>query len=499
MSGVRSFTRYFLIPAIFALPGTTQATIDLGPGITKLIQPTPIVDAALQRQVRLDIGYSSGSRVGVAGSSFLAELAGAAPDINGMAKPDELNLVRAVSNAVNTHPSVRQTIDFLSQSGDFIDVAKAGYYPQVRGGVSTEHNSRDLDRYDARTLHRWTVSASQMLYDFGEVASAVSGAEAERAAARARVLLSIDQVSRETSYAFIELQRYQALQTIAEAQVAGVSAIADLAHERRVKGASTLSDELQAQSREEAARATLLDMKAQADQWRHSIRYLTGLSNIEGLSADLPPTFQQSCQGDVPQWGILPEVLVAEAERAVALADLEHASAQSLPTLTLEGSVSRALNATPRTGSKNDASAMLNFSMPFYQGGSMQAQKRAASHALNAADAAGNHARLTASQSLVEARSREQGYRQRIDLLEQRIDSIHLTRDLYREQYLQLGTRSLLDLLNAEQEYHQASFEKTNNEHDMRRMQIDCLYNSGRLREVLDLNDTAVAGVEIMP
>src|SRR5690625_6430528 len=105
----------------------------------------------------------------------------------------------------------------------------------------------------------------------------------------------------------------------------------------------------------------------------------------------------------------------------------------------------------------------------------MQAQKRADAHALNAAGAAGNHARLTVSQGLLEAQSRARGYRQRIGLLAQRINSIQMTRDLYQEQYLELGTRSLLDLLNAEQEYHQANLEKTNNEHDMRRMQIDCL------------------------
>lgn len=493
MSGVKSLKSVCLFTTAFVLFASTQALADFGPGITQLVQPTPLVRAVFEGQLRQDIYHD--------GALSPAQLVGlnAKHDKNEKAETEELDLVQAVTSAVNTHPSIRQAVDFLSHSGEFVQVAKAGYYPQVRGGVSTEHNNRDLDRYDARTLHRWTVSASQMLYDFGEVASAVSGAEAGRAAARARVLLSIDQVARETSYAFIELQRYQALSSIAEDQVAGVAAIADLARERRLMGASALSDELQAQSREEAARATLLDMQAQVDRWRHNVLYLTALNELEGLSPDVPPTFQLACQSSVPEWGILPEVLVAEAERAVALAELEQAGAQALPTLSLEVSLGRVLNATPSTGSKNDASVMLNLSMPFYQGGSMQAQKRAAGYALSAADAAGNHARLTASQNLVEARSRAQGFSQRISLLSQRVSSIEMTRDLYSEQYLELGTRTLLDLLNAEQEYHHANIERTNNEHDLRRMLIDCLYNSGRIREVFNLNGTTIAEVEVMP
>src|SRR5690606_35992427 len=143
--------------------------------------------------------------------------------------------------------------------------------------------------------------------------------------------------------------------------------------------------------------------------------------------------------------------------------------------------------------------AMLNFSMPFYQGGATRAQKRAARSALGAAEAAANSARLSASQNLIEARNRTSGFQQRIGALAERIASILLTRDLYREQYLSLGTRTLLDLLNAEQEYHQARFENANNIHDMRRMQVDCLYNSGRMREAFALNKIDIAGTQITP
>jgi adhesin transport system outer membrane protein len=54
-------------------------------------------------------------------------------------------------------------------------------------------------------------------------------------------------------------------------------------------------------------------------------------------------------------------------------------------------------------------------------------------------------------------------------------------------------------LLNAEQEIHQSRFDLANTVADMRRLQIDCLYNSGGLRRAFRLDDSTVQGVRILP
>ena len=78
-------------------------------------------------------------------------------------------------------------------------------------------------------------------------------------------------------------------------------------------------------------------------------------------------------------------------------------------------------------------------------------------------------------------------------MIDERIASIKTTRDLYREQYLQLGTRSLLDLLNAEQEYHSASFDRVESTYEVQRLAVECLYQSGRMGQVFDLPAPVVA------
>ncbi|ERM02995.1 hypothetical protein Q644_13800 [Brucella intermedia 229E] len=79
--------------------------------------------------------------------------------------------------------------------------------------------------------------------------------------------------------------------------------------------------------------------------------------------------------------------------------------------------------------------------------------------------------------------------------LESRANMMVKTRDLYREQYLELGgTRTLLDLLNAEQELHESRFQIANTVHDLRRLNISCLYNSGKIRREFGINPAMVRG-----
>ncbi len=409
-----------------------------------------------------------------------------------------LDLEHAVATAVAWHPSVRTAAAYVSEAEDYIEVARAGYLPQIRTGLSSERGNRNVPGYNSRQAHRFVVSASQMLYDFGKTGSAVDRARAVRAAAHARVLLAVDDLARDTAHAWIEVRRYEELQQIAREQKAGVTAIADLVRTRHRQGASPRSDEMQAQAREETARAFELEAGAQLERWRAQLRHLTGLDAVPVTGGEPPSAMAQAC---LAQSGALPSpsVLVAQAEARAAQADVDNARAQTRPTLSVDGSIGRGLDADSRMGNSHDATVMLNVAAPLYQGGGNQARRRAAGHALGAAQAALDNALLANSQLLQDARTRAAGNAQRTGVLEDRIESLAQTRLLYRQQYLDLGTRSLLDLLNAEQEYHQSQIEHANNRHDLSRLQVDCLYGTGRLREVFALEARQVATAELSP
>jgi len=255
---------------------------------------------------------------------------------------------------------------------------------------------------------------------------------------------------------------------------------------------------MQAQAREEAARAFELEVGAQLERWRSQLRHLTGLDAVPATGGAVPAAMDHACA--VPAQALAPpSVLVAQAEVRAARADMDNARAQTRPTLSLDGSIGRGLDADSRMGEPHDATLMLNVSAPLYQGGGNRARQRAARHALGAAEAALDNARLASSQLLQDARAQAAGSARRRGVLGDRVESLARTRTLYRQQYLDLGTRSLLDLLNAEQEYQQSRLEQANNAHDLVRLQLDCLHGSGRLREVFALEGREVAGLELAP
>lgn len=437
--------------------------------------------------------------VGVAGLlavlAHSGSLAQASADAT-QAPPVELSLPAAVQAAVQWHPRIRSTAGLVQQAGEGIEAARAGYYPQIRAGVGSQVSHREISPYDSRHVHTASVSVSQMLYDFGKVSGAVNRAEAGVGSARAQELLSVNDVARETAQAWVELHRQQVLGSVAADQLKGVQALADLVNERERKGASSRSDVAQASSRVDAARAQQLSAEAQIVRWRTQLMYLTGAKTPVAIVGQPPESLAQAClAGANPQMLNPPAVQLAQAQLAIAQAELRVADANLLPTLSVDGSVGRGLNARSRLPGENglSSSVSVNFSAPLYEGGGNQARQRAAAYAVSAADAAVAQAQLVAQQNLQDAQAQVQGHVMRLPVLRSRIDSIRSTRDLYRQQYLQLGTRSLLDLLNSEQEYHTARFEQADSAVELSRLGVECLYQTDQLRTAFAIDTAPVA------
>lgn len=412
---------------------------------------------------------------------------------------EELDLVSAVHRAVEWHPSISESVGVLQRERENVRAARAGYFPQVGVNLVAGRDSEDNRGGDGHVVQ---IYASQMLYDFGKVSSEVDLATAEMQRSRALVLQTIDTVARDTAQAALEVQRYQALLKSAREQIDGVSAIVALVQMRSDRGASSRSDVLQAHARLEAARASKQRVEAQLSRWRSTLQYLTGTGAGFTLSMEIPVDISNACQRASADISATPAVLIAEAARAEAMARLRESRAGAWPTLSLDASLNNYLDQQyidARALDQNESAVFLNLSMPIYQGGRISATKESSVHALRAADAAKDAARLSVIQALLSAQREAAGLARSLSILEARERAIAETRDLYRKQYSSLGSRTLLDLLNAEQELHQARQELNNTRYDLNRLQIDCLYNTGALRRVFQLEGRQIQGVEVLP
>jgi len=405
------------------------------------------------------------------------------------------SLEATVNRALAWHPSIDEAVGRLNQRTSEIDVARSGYRPKVSGGIRSFY-----DGDEKRVTPQLNVSASQMLFDFGKVRNSVEVAVAGVDVRHAQLLSAVDTVIRDTAHAYIETQRNIALLQAAEAQAAGVGAIADLVRQRSDSGASTRSDEVQAEAREQAARTRVIEITTQLNRWQNTLASLTGREG-GAVTNTVPQWLLNACATAEPNWAQVPAALRAEAERKEAEAQLQLSRAQIYPTLSVQADAGYDLDGSRRgTGSSSerlDYTVGLNVSGNLYDGGATSARREAASYGVKAAEAARETARLQALQSLTGARTLTANMNQLLASLSSRQGMMVETRDLYRRQYIELGTRTLLDLLNAEQELHQAQFDIVNTTHDLRRLNVDCLFEAGLTRTAFSFDDASVRGVPL--
>jgi outer membrane protein, adhesin transport system len=403
-----------------------------------------------------------------------------------------MTLPQAVRRAVDWHPSVDIAVGELHQGKAEIDVARSGYRPHLNTGLAP-----GMEVYN--DTFTWqpqaTITASQMLYDFGKVSNSVASAQAAMQVDRAQLLAAIDDLVRDTAYAVIEVQRYKALLVVAQDQLSAVRDITDLVHQRTGKGASTRSDAVQAEARVEDAETTILQIRSELDRWRNTLAHMIGSHDLPDVAPDVPDWYASACQRMAPDWHEMPGVLAYAARKDQAAADLREARAMGRPTVAFQITGDSYLR-SPLRG-QSDITVGVNVSTTMLDGGATRARRAAADYALRTADAALDNARNDASRAFDEARSQIGALTEALGVLSHRQDNMVETSKLYKLQYFDLGTRTLLDLLNSEQELHQSRFDYVNHAHDIRRLNQDCLYSGGRTRDAFDLTGMVIRGVTL--
>ncbi|BBL35709.1 hypothetical protein Nstercoris_01984 [Nitrosomonas stercoris] len=406
----------------------------------------------------------------------------------GIEKTSSLSIKEAVYFVLSQHPSVKNALGFEERAKEIINISKSRYYPQISGGISSSYDRYRTGRYQNKYLQDMELNVEQMLYDFGKTSNSVKKSEYGSFKTKARTQLIVERLIEEVSRTVIEIVRYQNLTRLAQKLAQEITGLTILVEKRHAKGASTLSDVLQARSRKDSAKTLIIESRAQHKQWLQQLALLTNVQMLVYASLkDFPVELEKSCQFKDIKWDLVPEVVMADMAAEEASVDMELAKAQEWPTLLLQAGISRPINATPIHGSRFDNHIQLSFTMPLYQGGGLSANKRAAAGALRAAMAETMEVRLEIRQRLAELVSQHKSLQESSQLLRERVKNIEGTKELYKKQYLDLGTRTMVDLLNAEQEYHQARVDVMNYVFDMKVLQVECAFMQGLLAHGFDV------------
>ena len=405
-------------------------------------------------------------------------------EIKSQSGSHSISLIDATRLIVLSHPRMNQVKANARGEAEMIDVAKSGYYPQVKGGLGLQYNPDNKDRSNRDYTQSLNLEVKQTLYDFGKTSSIVKSAEYGYLGAKAYIDATSEELIHTAATMVVMISRYEKLLVLAQNQVDQVAHLGNLVESRHLKGASNLSDVLQANSRLDNVMSEALDTEAQYDNYVRTLGLLINQPNIEGASiGQLPKGLTERC-AILSDWDDIPEFVMAELEAKRAYADLDRAKADELPTISLDGTSYRPLNPVNKSDSKFESRVSINVSVPVYQGGGLAAGRRASASRAGAANARKSEVKLEINKAVSEIDVRLQNMVKRKNLLLQRVENLRGTKELYKKQYLELGTRSLLDLLNSEQEFHQAQVDVENNKFDVIQAQLDCAFYQGKLRKL---------------
>ena len=193
--------------------------------------------------------------------------------------------------------------------------------------------------------------------------------------------------------------------------------------------------------------------------------------------------------------------MLAHAGVDVARSQKEQAKLNTYPTINIKGSMSQAINGRNPNNNEDDGfynSVMIEATSNFYQGGATRSQTRAASFAEEAARAQVNTAYLDVVDQVRLIREQIENKQRQMDILAQRRATTVRTRELYQEQY-KLGTRTVVDLLNAEQAIRSAAQEIETARYDIYTAIVQYIQVTGRTRDLYDLNRISIQGFEVQP
>lgn len=436
------------------------------------------------------IGLNGAPQNNVVGAPQAAQVSATLP------RAQQLSLDQAVKMAVQRHPSIAQSIATLAGQNANIDVAKAGYYPQL----SAQVRSGDLTS-NQRGSQVFAVDASQMVYDFGKIKNSVDIEQARLRYQQAGVLIAIDDIALQTARAVINTMRYQQLVKIHHAQLKGLQRLHEIVRLRANAGITSLADPVQAQAYVENAQSALISQESNLKQQQEKLRTLLGQSANQ-YDWEIPTNLVNvSGLYDETDLNQVPKMISAQSEIILAAEQRKQNQLSRYPTLSVVGTLSQAINGTnPNNGKQDsfDSSISLSASSSFYQGGAVSSRDKAASYAEQAARDRLSTTHLEMTDAMRMYREQIQNTERQILVLQEREKSSALTRELYEEQY-KLGKRSILDLLSSEQSFHSAHMERENARFDIYESIVRYIDVTGRNRATYDLNNIIIQGFEVKP
>ncbi|HED31804.1 MAG TPA: channel protein TolC [Prosthecochloris aestuarii] len=401
-----------------------------------------------------------------------------------------------VEKVINNNPEVQAKWHEFMAAYHEEAIPYGGYFPKVdvSAGVGREWTDGDEINKDVYTRRGVRLEVRQMLFDGFYTCNQVCRLKYAGKAKYYEFIDAIERVGLEALRAFSDVKRYRNLVRLAEQNYSYHMEIFDLIRERVGQGVSTGVDMEQIEGRVALAQSNLITERANL----HDV-----MARYQRIVGELPP--DELADFEVPEEGI-PSTVDLALDKAfrnnpgfiASLLDIksaEHAvkvqESKFYPRFDLRGYHDWSWDKDGIDGYQREAVVEVVMNYNIFNGGSEAAAVRQYKQELYRTQDLKDKACHDLRQTVAIAYNDRRSLTEQLDFLDQHRKRLDLVRVAYLDQFT-IGKRTLLDLLDTENEYFQAQRAFMNGYFDLKIAEARILSGMGRL-----LNDFEVVRYEL--
>lgn len=390
--------------------------------------------------------------------------------------PAANSLAAAAQKAIANNPEVTARFNALRASANEVDVARGGYLPQVNLSADA---GRAYNRYDTRTPDEGrsfnksgvALSINQVLWDGASVRTEVERLGHARLTRYFEFLSASEDTALEAARAYIDVQRYRRLVSLAEDNYVQHKYVFDQLASKVRAGVGRGVDSEQANARLALADSNLTTEIANLHDVASRYLRVVGESPAPQLAALGPGVLDRgvpASNADAVARALAGNTAVSAAIENLRSVESQAAGRKSAfqPKVEARARAAGGNNLDGNIDQSRNASAEIVLNWNLYNGGSDQARVRQYADLINQAADQRDKACRDVRQTVAIAHNDIRKLQDQLAALDRNVLAIEKARDAYRQQF-DIGQRSLLDLLNAENELYTAKRAYANAEGDL--------------------------------
>ncbi|MEH0666029.1 TolC family outer membrane protein [Vibrio scophthalmi] len=400
-------------------------------------------------------------------------------------------LEQAVAYTLTTNPDIKASFnEFMSKVYD-AEAASGAYLPSIDLDAGIGYEAVDLATGVENDLNRKeaTLSLTQLLWDGSSTLNDMDRTAADAESVRFQLLAEAQDMALEVADIYLDaVKAFEVLQ-LSESNLAIHKEIYRDIKRRVESGIGSTADLTQVEARIAKAHGNLLAAQNNLFDTHTQFQRLVGQSP-QGLifpRADqtaIPYTLDEALN---KAYETHPVIKVAQADVDSARFQYEQTKGVNFPTLSIEANQTWRDDAGGYEGSAEEFSAMLRMRYNLYNGGSDADRTESAAYQLNKAKDFRDRTFRSVEESLRLSWSALDLTLQQKEFLADHVDSASQTVIAYNKQY-RLGKRTLLDLLNTENELFEARKDYLDAKYDEQYAKYRVMNATGNLLSALRVN-----------